>query len=292
MVPLEVLGSAAIERHTVDAVASGHMFAPVSVIIPCFECADTIGRAVASVHAQSLMPAELILVDDASTDHTWQVLQELAASHSGWVKLVKLTRNQGAASARNAGWDMASQPYIAFLDSDDSWHPEKIKIQHAYMALNPGVAISGHTYSWFGDCKNKNATSLEYSVTPIAKTSLLFRSALSTPSVMLKRELPLRFLANQRYAEDAFLWQQIAFAGYSMVRLEISLAVLHKAPYGAGGLSAHIWRSECAELKNYIRLYKAGCINLSHYIAASLFSVMKFWKRCAKLCVIKLVKAW
>lgn len=266
------------------------MLAPVSVIIPCFCCAGTVERAVSSVQAQSRRPAELILIDDASIDDTWNVLERLAASHPGWIKLAKFSCNQGAANARNAGWDMASEPFIAFLDADDSWHSEKIEIQHMYMERNPGVAISGHAYLWSGEWRKKPEASLEYSVKPIGKTSLLYKSAFSTPAVMLRRELPFRFLANQRYAEDAYLWQQIAFAGYSMVRLEIPLVTLHKAPYGEGGLSAHIWRGEYAELKNFIRLYQSGRINMTNLFGASLFSMLKFLKRCARVYIQKLIK--
>ncbi len=121
--------------------------AAVSVIIPCFRCAKTIERAIASVAAQTVLPAEVILVDDASGDGTRLLLSELKSHYAtGWVKLVLLDQNVGAGSARNAGWAAASQPLIAFLDADDAWHFRKIEIQHAYMAANPDVALCGHGF--------------------------------------------------------------------------------------------------------------------------------------------------
>ena len=102
-------------------------FTSVSVVIPCFRCTGTIERAVASVAAQTRRPAEVILVDDASGDDTQKLLQKLSQHFEpGWIKLVFLEQNVGAASARNAGWDQATQTYVAFLDADDAWHPKKI----------------------------------------------------------------------------------------------------------------------------------------------------------------------
>src|SRR5688572_19076100 len=90
-------------------------FAPVSVVVPCYRCGGSIGRAVASVLAQSARPAELIVVDDASDDASPQAIAALGAG----VRAVRLARNQGPAAARNAGWAAATQPYLAFLDADD-----------------------------------------------------------------------------------------------------------------------------------------------------------------------------
>src|SRR2546425_3740246 len=120
---------------------------PVSVVVACYRCIRTIERAVASVAAQTMLPTELVLVDDGSADDTRAVLNDLCRRHQpGWIRLVLLDENVGAASARNAGWALASQPYIAFLDADDAWHPRKIEIQYAYMKANPDVVLCGHEY--------------------------------------------------------------------------------------------------------------------------------------------------
>src|SRR5438309_8195778 len=107
--------------------------APVSVIIPCYRCAATIERAMLSVAEQSVRPAEAILIDDASGDNTFAVMEKIRNKYGDWIRIVALPMNQGAAAARNAGWHAATQPYIAFLDADDAWHPRKIEIQYGYM---------------------------------------------------------------------------------------------------------------------------------------------------------------
>ena len=102
----------------------------ISVIIPCYRCSDTIERAVASVVAQTLQPAEVILVDDCSGDGTLATLNKIQAHYpQGWVQVIECSVNGGAGTARNAGWAAATQTYLAFLDADDIWLPEKLKSQ-------------------------------------------------------------------------------------------------------------------------------------------------------------------
>lgn len=95
----------------------------VSVIIPTFNRAQTIARAVDSVLAQSDPAVELIVVDDGSTDDTRALLENRVG-----VTLISQS-NQGVSAARNAGIKAASGEWIAFLDSDDEWLPEKLKKQ-------------------------------------------------------------------------------------------------------------------------------------------------------------------
>ncbi|MBC7511115.1 MAG: glycosyltransferase family 2 protein, partial [Ferruginibacter sp.] len=119
--------------------------APVSVVIPCYRCTSTIRRAILSIAGQTRRPAEIILVDDASPDETLRVLYEIEREYSGWIKVISSKMNLGPAAARNIGWNLASQPFIAFLDSDDAWHPKKIEIQYYYMHKHPRISLSGHS---------------------------------------------------------------------------------------------------------------------------------------------------
>lgn len=253
--------------------------ASVSVVIPCYRCARTIERALTSVAVQTVRPAEVILVDDASGDDTWSVLTELAKAYPGWIKLLRFEENQGAASARNAGWAAATQAYVAFLDADDSWNTEKLHVQYAYMRNNPEVSLCGHRCVWLQDGEVLPVLQKEFHSTKISATSLLFKNAFFTPSVMLKRDIRHRFQKGKRFAEDFLLWQQIAFSGLNVVRIESPLAYIHKSPYGAGGLSAQLWRMESGELSNFVTLYRAGSINAPLHVAAILFSVLKFIRR-------------
>lgn len=263
-------------------------YASVSVIVPCYRCASTIERAVASIAQQTLKPTEVILVDDASGDDTLVVLQQLAQAYPDWIKIIVLNENYGAACARNVGWGAATQPYIAFLDADDTWHPEKLNIQYRYLHDNPDVAVSGHQCILLRAAESLPKIPLNPLVTQVSPQTLLFKSCFSTPTVMLKKEIPLRFDSNKRYAEDLYLWQQIAFSGLQMTRLESPLAYVHKSLYGEGGLSAQLWNMEKGELKNLIDLYRQNKIKQLLFVAAISFSMAKYFKRLSKILVKRL----
>lgn len=254
---------------------------PVSVVIPCFRCAATIARAVESITRQTKKPAEVILIDDASRDGTLAILQQLAQAHPGWVKILQLDNNQGVASARNAGWDMATQPYIAFLDADDEWRQEKLAIQYGYMRENPKIAVTGHQHIVLRHSQPTQSNLSTPQCNIISPLKLLFKNCFPTSSVMLKKKLPFQFSPGKRCAEDYYLWLQLAFAGFSIVRIEAPLVHYYKALYGEGGLSAQLWKMEKGALSNFVALYRSGSINWLLFIAATGFSIIKYVKRLA-----------
>lgn len=256
-----------------------HNYADVSVLIPCYKCSLTIERALNSVFNQSLKPKEIILIDDASGDDTLNILLAIEKKHRGWVNVISLDKNLGAGEARNAGWDIATGNYVAFLDADDTWHSDKIEIQYAYMVNESDVVLSGHVCEFIKKIKTIHSDIRSYKVTHISKHATLFRNPFSTPTVMIKRDLPLRFHKGKRYAEDFFLWQQVAFSGAKVVRIEMPLAFLHKPKYGDSGLSSHLLAMQKAELNNFYELFRMNSIGLFLYAISSSFSLIKYLKR-------------
>ncbi|MBV9287272.1 MAG: glycosyltransferase family 2 protein [Hyphomicrobiales bacterium] len=98
----------------------------VSVIIPAYNVASIIGRAIESAAAQSARPLEIIVVDDASTDDTASVVSAMGNRIPG-VRLVSCPSNRGPAGARNFGIAAARGDWVALLDSDDAWKPERLE---------------------------------------------------------------------------------------------------------------------------------------------------------------------
>ncbi len=98
----------------------------VSIIIPAFNSAHLIGNAVGSAQAQSEGRIEIIVVDDASTDDTAAVVEGLAVRDAR-VRLLRMKRNGGPGAARNAGLDAAGGEWVALLDADDQYHPQRLK---------------------------------------------------------------------------------------------------------------------------------------------------------------------
>jgi glycosyltransferase involved in cell wall biosynthesis len=107
----------------------------VSVIIPTYNRAATILRAVRSVQAQTYQDYELVIVDDGSLDDTAEILASLNEPR---LRLIRHTTNSGSARARNTGVSEARGDFIAFLDSDDEWLPEKLAHQMEVVHKQPG----------------------------------------------------------------------------------------------------------------------------------------------------------
>ena len=254
--------------------------APVSVVIPCFHCSDTLERAVLSVVGQTLQPKELILVDDASGDGTVATARKLREECGReWIRILELSSNKGPAAARNVGWEQANEDYVAFLDADDSWHPRKLEIQYAWMEAHSNVALTGHPCLHVRQSAPAPHVTEVSGARPISSRRMLLSNPFSTPSVMLLRSIPYRFDADQRRSEDYFLWLEIVLNGYPAWRLETPLAYLHKAPFGVSGLSAQLWAMEKGELTTYLKLHRQGLINLFSFSGLALYSLVKYFNR-------------
>ena len=120
----------------------------VSVITPNFNGAKFINRVVHSVASQNFL-LEHIVVDDCSTDDSWAILQLLASQYS-WLKPVRLERNSGPVVARNRAIEISRGRFLAFLDVDDFWLPEKLSTQIQFM-LNSGCVLSFTDYRFVSE---------------------------------------------------------------------------------------------------------------------------------------------
>ena len=256
----------------------------VSAVIPCYRCAQTVARAVASVAAQTVPVLELILVDDGSTDSTAQVLVGLQNQYpAGWIKLLTLAKNGGAASARNTGWEAAQGRYIAFLDADDSWHPRKIELQYQFMADQPDVAVSGHGHRQ----QMKLALPADIQTSDfhdLSRTYVLLKNPFITPSFMVRKDIPVRFLAGRRHMEDHLFLMQVSDAGLRIAKTRAPLALIYKKIFGEAGLSADLWVMQRGELSNYRFLYRQGRIGLATFVFFHGYSWLKF---CRRVLIVK-----
>ncbi|MBN1349305.1 glycosyltransferase [candidate division KSB1 bacterium] len=107
----------------------------VSIIIPTYNRASFLPQAIQSVLKQTFKDFELIVIDDASDDSTPQVLAQFSKKLTAY----RLPENRGVSAARNLGIERAQGEYIAFLDSDDQWKPEKLQTQMLWIQRNPEI---------------------------------------------------------------------------------------------------------------------------------------------------------
>jgi glycosyltransferase involved in cell wall biosynthesis len=127
--------------------------APVTVVIPAYNSADYLAAAIASVRAQTLPVAEIIVVDDGSTDDSVRIALAAGA-------IVLEQENAGVSVARNRGISAASQPWIALLDADDLWQPDKLERQWRSLEAAPSATFSFCDFSQFDHRSVRNESVL------------------------------------------------------------------------------------------------------------------------------------
>jgi len=145
----------------------------VSVIIPTYNRANLISRAIRSVLNQTYSDFELIIIDDGSTDNTEDIIRQFQEKDKR-IKYIKHDKNKGGSAARNRGIKIAKGKYIAFQDSDDEWLPEKLNKQVDSIEKLP-LNIWGGTYCSFYYFINGNTRMIEVTKRGNFKKELLNR---------------------------------------------------------------------------------------------------------------------
>lgn len=191
----------------------------VSVVIPTYNRAQTIERALRSVAAQTLVPLEVIVSDDCSTDGTLEVVRGLESSLSCRLVVQSLPENLGAAAARNAAIAVARGEFVAFLDSDDAWKPEKLARQVAFLEARPdfaGVGCNGTVVRSDGSRAPLRRTDFAHSVeTEIA--DLLLEWYIVTSALVVRREALMisgLFDLSLRKGQDRDLFMRLPRLGH------------------------------------------------------------------------------
>jgi teichuronic acid biosynthesis glycosyltransferase TuaG len=256
---------------------------PVTVVIPCYRCTRTIRATVNSVILQSAWPEEIILVEDCSGDsgQTLALLETIKSESQGEIKIriLQLQENLGPGEARNAGWELASQDFIAFLDADDTWHPRKLEIQLGWMLAHPYCVLTCHDTVICNNSRMPPLLSTEPEEQLVMWRRMLFRNEIATRTVVLKRRIIQRFPEGVRHGEDYALWLRTLLEGAIAVRLNLPLACSYKSEFGAGGLSANLAEMHRGVLRCYVTLFRERLISRSLFFLAVVFEVLKYWSR-------------
>ena len=202
-----------------------------SIIIPVYNVGAYVEQSLASVFAQTLRDFELIVVDDGSTDDTADRVKAFAGQ--GVLRYVYQT-NAGPAAARNTGLELANGEFIAFLDSDDLWHPRKLEAHLEQMQAHPSLGMS---FNWFEVLYDRPTEQrvAPWFAPPVNATlewaDFLERNWTGTSSTVVVRAESLnqrRFDPRFRTGEDYHLWLEIAQAGWAIGFVPEVLTVYRK----------------------------------------------------------------
>ena len=178
----------------------------VSVIIPFYNNKKWLGEAIASVVAQTERNFEIIIVNDGSKEK----IEDVIAICNSKIKVIN-TENRGAANARNTGIMQSRGKYLAFLDSDDLWLPNKLEKQVQFMQLN-NYKWSHTDYTRF-DNYRKFVKYVHCNLAGNIFPKCLVWNPIATPCVMIEREIiihnNLGFASGKKVGEDNFFWEQM-----------------------------------------------------------------------------------
>ena len=226
-----------------------------SIVIPMFNNRIHIVNALDSCVKQSYKPKEIIIVDDCSVDASVEVVNKWRDRYYGEIDIIlhRLERNSGPSVARNKGWDLASEGYIAFLDADDIFTIEKLAIAKKNLIQYPDTILLGHEY---GVEKVENKSS--YQLKRLTTKSFLRKNYFTTSAVVVKRDVGERFDETMRYTEDQDLFLRLTDKYNKTCYINKELVLRERDMNEGGGLSANLWAMRSGEVKMYRKFCKAN----------------------------------
>lgn len=260
----------------------------ISVIIPVYNNEKTIERVLLSVAEQTAISEilEVIVVDDGSKDRSAIIIQTFIKDHSELCIHYIKQNNGGASSARNQGMRKANGEFIALLDSDDLWMPNKIERQLEIIDQNPEIFFLGTSYVLGSDKKEVPLILYGKAVNTLFKATLndiYWKHFPVTPSVIFRRSAINTigyFDENQKYGEDINYFQKfcIHFNYYYLPEYLLQIG-FNKTYFGSEGLSSNFAGMHEGGLKNLRELRNGGYFSISEYLFYRAYFQLKYWRR-------------
>jgi teichuronic acid biosynthesis glycosyltransferase TuaG len=205
----------------------------ISIIVPVYNAEAYIEDTIQMVLQQTYQDWELLLVDDGSLDGSAEVIRKYLdlCEASGRIRLICRQTNAGAASARNTGLDEAAGRYIAFLDADDIWRPEKLEKELAFMKHNDaGFVFTSYEFGNEDGIPTGKAVHVPKTLTykEALSRTVIFTSTVLIDTLKIDKKLIRMPMVG---SEDTAAWWNILRAGYTAYGLEEYL-VIYRRPKG------------------------------------------------------------
>lgn len=200
----------------------------VSIIVPVYGAAEYIAETTAMVKRQTYPNWELIFVDDCSPDDSAEIIEDIIARESK-IRLIRKERNEGAAKARNTGLEESKGRYIAFLDADDVWMPDKLEKELAFMQRKQAAFV--FTAYEFGDEQARGTGKIVAVPKQLTYKKALSRTVIFTSTVLFDTEKIDRNLLwmPEVESEDTATWWKILQSGYTAYGLN-EVLVIYRRP--------------------------------------------------------------
>ncbi|MFK2087503.1 glycosyltransferase family 2 protein [Bacteroides fragilis] len=254
----------------------------LSVIIPLFNGQDTILRAIHSVENQSMTVIyEIIVVNDGSTDCSERVVRDYISLNNNRKIFLFNKDNGGAASARNYGIQKSKGEFIALLDADDEWEPDKLRVQFDLLRKNKDVVLVGTTFN--GKIYNDTFLKKFKEEAIITFKDQIFKNYFQPSTVIFRKNILNKtglFPENQRYAEEGrFFFEVTKFYKCVLINQSYLIFGSGKRGFGHSGLSANLKEMQKGEIMNLIYVKRKGYITNSLFVIAIIYSYLKYLRR-------------
>ena len=242
----------------------------VSIIMPAYNASKYLVDSVESVKKQSFKNWELIIIDDCSIDNTAELIKSMSEKDSRII-FMQNTENCGVAQTRNAGIKVATGKYIAFLDSDDIWFPNKLERQLEFMEKNR-YAFSFSSYLKFDSNTGKNGKIVRAPKVVVAE-ELLGNTIIGCLTVIYNREkIGKVYMPNIKHMEDNATWYSVLAQGYKAYGLD---EVLAKYRENNNSLTANKWHSAILQWDIYRDYFKFSRAKSAKYFVQYVFNALK-----------------
>ncbi len=226
---------------------------PVSIIVPTFDRAPVLGRAIQSVLSQTYANWELHVVDDGSNDTTGTEVTGLDDPRVHYMRI----EHSGVSAARNAGIRCARHPWVAFLDSDDYWQPRKLERELEELDRNPSYPVVYTNEIWIRRGVRVNQKNRHRKYSGWVFTRCLPLCIISPSSVLLDREILVQcglFDETLPVCEDYDLWLRVA-ARFPVLFVDEPLIV--KTGGHDDQLSKSLWGMDRYRLQALMNVYQS-----------------------------------
>lgn len=212
----------------------------ISIIMPSFNSEKYVLDAIISVQNQTYKNWEMIIVDDCSNDNTINIISEVIANDNR-IKLYRQERNLGAGAARTRALGLINGRFIAYLDADDIWYPDKLSKQISFMLKN-NIGFSCTSYEVIDNEGNKLNKQI-YMLPKVDYIGFLTNNLLQTVGIMVDSKIVDKkylIMPNLRRRQDAATWLQILKAQYYCYGMEEILAQYRRTQ---GSLSSNKFKA-------------------------------------------------
>lgn len=253
----------------------------ISVIIPVYNAEKSIEKSLNSIKNQTWNGEfEIIIVDDGSTDQSRNIIESFIQKNPNLNITLISQENGGVSKARNSGLKISTGEFIALLDSDDEWLPEKTATQMNILT------DEHHEIDFLTSLWNDEKISFPYRISSenklveITLKKLLLKVTGQTSTAIFRRKVLKNtgfFDEDQRYSEDANFWMRIS-ENNKMYLLPEKLAIAGegKKSFGYSGLSANLQEMEKGIQKNILEMFQTNRINFADYLFYFVISKLKY----------------